>query len=159
MWLLGFELRIYGRAVSALSCWAISLVPRGFLIRGCLCVWHMYVWLYVCMIYVCMSACMKASSLPTHSPHVRVKDMQITPGILKTWVLRIWNGVACAGRTLQTEPAPRFSCPPGTGHIINTRIQEANQEDVGFEASLGYTVRPGLQSKIKYNKYICVSPP
>jgi hypothetical protein len=34
MWLLGFELRMFGRAVSALNHWAISPAPQGVLIVG-----------------------------------------------------------------------------------------------------------------------------
>ena len=36
MWLLGFELRISGRAVSALKCWAISPAPCYRLLMECL---------------------------------------------------------------------------------------------------------------------------
>ena len=35
MWFLGIELRIYGRAVSALNCWAISPAWRQVLWRDC----------------------------------------------------------------------------------------------------------------------------
>jgi hypothetical protein len=37
MWLLGFELRTLGRAVSAPNCYAISPAPRLFFLYVCVC--------------------------------------------------------------------------------------------------------------------------
>jgi hypothetical protein len=54
MWLLGFELRTFRRAVSVLNCWAISPAPIllfSVYVHACMCA---YKCAYVCVLCVCI---------------------------------------------------------------------------------------------------------
>jgi hypothetical protein len=93
MWLLGFELRAFGRAVSALNCRAISPAP-GILF------WRRFSWNlgwagtgYVAEDYLKLLICL-------HLPKIRITSAMV---VVQAFTPRAWE--AETGRSLSSRPA------------------------------------------------------